>query len=117
MIPLDTADIAILETYEAQMNPVELGLLGEVRRLRAENEYLSKECDEVVPLRERVDELEGELTDLQGEIAEAQGEVEELKKKLSSAEDESEQHQGERLACARQLEDLKTAIRELVSCE
>jgi chromosome segregation ATPase len=104
----DSADMAILETYTDRMNPVELGLVEEVRRLH-------DEAEEIEELRAKVEGLEEELSDAKSRLDDAQEEVEDLQWKLDAAESAARQSEQAHEFATRALDELKTSIRELVS--
>lgn len=105
---IDTADLAILETYADSMNPVERGLLDEVRRLR-------DEAKGVAELEGKVLALEDDLAIRGSEVSNAEHEVEELKATIAALSTAKEQAIAERAAAEGELEELKARMREVIS--
>lgn len=109
---IDTADLAILETYADAMDPVERELLAEVRRLH-------DEAEDVAVLEEKVLGLEDELKDLKSQLeearAEAREEVKDLERLLSEETRDLEAAKHARDVAERALLELKAAIAGVLS--
>lgn len=99
---IDTADLAILETYADAMDPVERELLAEVRRLH-------DEAEDVAVLEEKVLGLEDELEDLKSQLEEAREEVKDLERLLSEETRDLEAAKHARDVAERALLELKAA--------
>ena len=105
---IDTADLAILETYAESTNPVERGFVEEIRRLH-------DEADDVATLRARVEDLEEELDAVKSELRDATEEVETLTSDVVAAKAAWSEVASERSAAESRLEEFKTSLRELLA--
>lgn len=105
---MDAADLAILETYADSMNAVERDLLSEVRRL-------FDRVEELEPLEARNVELVQELDATRESRDDADEEIEQLGRQLAALEAERDDALTRANRAENALDDLKAALRGLVS--
>lgn len=107
---LDTADLAILETYADRMNPVELRLVEEVRRLH-------DEAEESEHLRAKLEQVEEELEDTKGQLSDKEEEVADLERKLDAAESGARDAENARNEARRELNVLRARLLEVLDVD
>jgi septal ring factor EnvC (AmiA/AmiB activator) len=104
---IDTADLAVLETYTDAMNPVERGLVEEVRRLHGA-------AKDVASLEGKVLELEEELESVKSELRDSEEEVERLSRDLEAANAHELESERAKTVAEEKLAELKTELRQLL---
>lgn len=105
---IDTADLAILETYSDTMNPVERGLVEELRTLFDERES-------VASLEAKIEELEGELDNARAATENAEDQVRDLERQLARETDLVQSAEHARDCAERALAELKARVQAVLS--
>lgn len=85
---MDAADLAIIETYEAHLTPLERELVSEVRRLQALwEEREEEENEEIVSLKDSLREVQRDLDNQEAETRAREEEIAGMANEISALED------------------------------